>query len=120
MNTKELAALLNGREYGSEISKAEEAQAKADGLVVVFGYSDDNVELRGAIHDEIGASQGTTLRICADGLLPNFEDVADDEAEAAEYFRRKLAGFKEIEAVWCPDEIPPGPTAPRFLMKLLT
>jgi hypothetical protein len=37
----------------SEINKAEERQAKDAGLVVVFGYSDDGVELRGAIHDEV-------------------------------------------------------------------
>ena len=30
------------------------ALAKELGFVVVFGYSDDNAELRGAIDDEIG------------------------------------------------------------------
>ena len=34
MNAHEFAALLDGREYGSEITKAEAQQAKADGLVV--------------------------------------------------------------------------------------
>lgn len=106
MNASELAAILNGREYGSEITKAEEAQAKAAGLVVVFGYSDDNVELRGAIEDEIGAYDGTTFRVCSYGLLPNWPADSDEgwsENEAEEYFRRKLAGFTTIEAVWCPD-----------------
>lgn len=36
MNAKEFAAMLNGREYTKEISKAESAQAKAAGLIVVF------------------------------------------------------------------------------------
>lgn len=57
MTTKEFALMLNGREYGCEITKAEEAIAKANGYVVVFGYSDDNVELRGAINDEVSAGE---------------------------------------------------------------
>ncbi len=55
MNAKQLAAQLNGREYGSEITKEEEAAAKKAGLVVVYGASDDLVELRGAIEEEVGA-----------------------------------------------------------------
>lgn len=107
MNAKDLAALLNGREYGSEITKPEEAAAKADGLVVVFGYSDDCVELRGAIHEEIAAYEGATFRICTDGILSNWPRDNDEgwsETEAEDYFRRKLTGFKEIVAEWAPDE----------------
>lgn len=100
----ELAAILNGREYCHEITKAEEAQAKAAGLVVVFGYSDDNVELRGAIDDEVGAFDGTTFRISPTGLVPSWSSVdKDDEDEAQAYFDQKRAGYREIEAVWCPD-----------------
>lgn len=55
MNAKEFAAMLNGREYRREITKAEEKEAKAAGLIVAFGASDDNLELRGAVDDEIGA-----------------------------------------------------------------
>lgn len=99
-----LADLLHGRLIGHEITPAEEAQAKAAGLVVVFGYSDDNVELRGAIDDEVAAWEGTVLRVCADGLLPDWDvDKFTDEATAETYFRRKAAGFKQIEALWCPD-----------------
>ena len=50
--TKEqLAETLNGNEIGNEITKEQEQQAKENGLVVVFGYSDDNMELRGALYD---------------------------------------------------------------------
>lgn len=103
MTKKELAAWLNGREYGDEITKEEAAAAKEAGLVVVFGYSDDNVELRGAIYDEVGASDGTTLRICPEGILadwPHKHDEGWSESEAADYFRRKALGFRDIEAVW--------------------
>lgn len=54
MTLKEFAKMLDGREYGGEITKEEEALAKELGFVVVFGYSDDNAELRGAIDDETG------------------------------------------------------------------
>lgn len=106
MNRQDLAALLNGREYRREITKDEEAQAKAAGLLVIFGASDDLVEFRGAIHDEIGANNGTLFRLCKDGeLLPqwdslNLDDSDDPEAEAERYFARKALGFHEIVALW--------------------
>lgn len=49
---------LEGREYRKEITKEEEEEAKAAGIVVAFGASDDLVELRGAINDEFGAYDG--------------------------------------------------------------
>jgi hypothetical protein len=77
MTPNELAAQLNGREYGHEITPDEARQAKADGLVVVFGYSDDNMELRGAIDNEIDAYEGGTAYLTADGLLTNDCDNDD-------------------------------------------
>ncbi|MEN6544473.1 MAG: dUTP diphosphatase [Armatimonadia bacterium] len=99
MNAKELAALLNGREYAREITKDEEAQAKAAGLVVVFGASDDLMEFRGAIHDEVGAYDGGSALVDARGLLPNRADIDEDE-QIADYMARKPLAF-EIEAKWC-------------------
>lgn len=51
---KIVAENLNGREYGSELTDEEADQLKSIGLVVAFGYSDDNVEFRGAYEEEIG------------------------------------------------------------------
>lgn len=79
MNLKEFANMLDGRPYGHEITEAEEALAKKLGFVVVFGYSDDNAELRGAINDEIG---------CFDGGVLEHEDLPDT-----------------IYANWCPEDI---------------
>ena len=76
MTLKEFASLLDGREYRCEITPSEEALAKELGFVVVFGYSDDNAELRGAINDEIG---------CFDGGVLEHEDLP-----------------KPIYAYWCP------------------
>lgn len=67
MNIFEFAAKLNGRQYGNEISKLEAQQARDLGFVVVFGYSDDNTEFRGAYDDEVGCFDGG--RVYVDGDL---------------------------------------------------
>jgi hypothetical protein len=101
-----LAERLTGREYRSEISEDEEREAAVARLVVIFGASDDLVELRGAIDDEVGAYDGTTLRITPDAeLLGDWEDVDQNDEDAAEaYFRRKLAGTREITALWAAED----------------
>lgn len=98
---KQLAKLLNGRERGdTEMTEQEERQAKKDGLVVVTGYSDDNMEFRGAINDEFGCFDGGTALLDKKGLLPNRENIDDDD-ELEEYFSRKKKAQK-ITSVWCP------------------
>ena len=100
MTAKELAEMLCGRETGNETTPREERNAKDAGLVVVYGYSDDNVEFRGAIDDEIGAYEDTTIYITKDGLL---EEPACDNAEdcTCPYFAAAKKAAKEIKAVWC-------------------
>ena len=53
MTKEELAALLDGNEYRREITKELELEARKSGLVVLFGASDDLLEVRGAIDDEL-------------------------------------------------------------------
>lgn len=62
MTTAEFAKMLDGRSYGQEITPAESKKAKELGFVVVFGSSDDNAELEGAICDEIGCYNGGELK----------------------------------------------------------
>jgi hypothetical protein len=99
VNAKELAALLTGREMDKEITSAEEKQAKADGLVVVFGASDDLMEFRGAIHDEVGCFNGGTAYVTPAGLLTN--DCNDDRCPHFAKLRDKAA---TIQAGWCEEE----------------
>lgn len=101
MNAKELAAQLNGREYLKEITKEEEALAKLNNLIVAFGYSDDNLELRGAVYDEVGAWEGKTITIDADDLsvFPCKDD--DDFCEKCFDRARKIV----IDAEWSPKDI---------------
>jgi len=69
MTPKEWAELLHKREYLSEITDEEAEQAKRDGVVILFGSSDDLLEMRGAVDDEVGAWNGTTVFFTKNGLV---------------------------------------------------
>lgn len=58
MNAKELAEILNDCKIGDEISKEIEQKAKENNLVVVFSASDDLIEFRGTIDDELDVYGG--------------------------------------------------------------
>jgi len=95
---KTIAETLNGRQYLSELTKDEEKTLEAFGFVVVFGYSDDNVELRGAIDEEISAYEGVTFYIYDGELLQN-----ECEDEECPYYERLKEKATEITALWCED-----------------
>ena len=101
MEPKELAELLNGREYGREMTRMEEQLARDFELVVVFGGSDDLMEVRGSIDDELD---------CFGGRKFNFEKTGfrwkGDEANG------HWVGQNKIEAVWCKDKTDNGDTIP--------
>lgn len=107
MTAEQLAEQINGREYGSEITKGECDIAKESGLLVVFGYSDDNVELRGVVSEEIAVWEGVEFGIPSNG---KFED--EEEAEIRNRLIAKGWTPPEserivcnIEAEWCPDDL---------------
>ncbi len=112
MNKEEFAKLLSGREYGMEITKDEERIAKESGLIVIFGYSDDNVEFRGVLRDEIGAYEGACFVIAKAGdkvvvsQNPKFYREIDDlEAIALEPEIYALNNKNKFEAVSTPSEL---------------
>lgn len=98
MTKEQLAKNLNGREFGDEIFESEEREAEASGLVVIFGYSDDNTEFRGAISDEVGCYNGATLLLHSRGVLPRHDDCC-----ACDFCGYKAAAEKcaKVEALWC-------------------
>jgi hypothetical protein len=101
MTPKEIAAALTGSEYPLKIAKDIKAAAKAAGIVIVYGVSDDLMEFDGAVDDEVGAYAGTVVHFDVDGAIPNFEDLdKDDIDELRDYFERE-GGGKEIMALWC-------------------
>lgn len=99
--TKEqLAARLNNCEYGAEITNKEEQWARENNLVVVFGYSDDNVELRGAINDEIGCGNGSEFRINKLGVMmePDYDEKY--VLEKFNVYELVTMGGQKITTVW--------------------
>lgn len=107
MTKEEFAAQLNGREYLKEITEDEERLAKESGLLVVFGYSDDNVELRGVINDEVGAYDGTDALIDRATLRILPYEIGRDEKEILEnhgvyeYAAQQRTKALIVTAEWC-------------------
>lgn len=96
MDAKEFAAQLNGIEYhNSPIMRAACEQAKACGLVIVYGASDDLMEFGGAITDELSCYDGGTAYLTGNGLLQN--ECQEDDCP---YFAKQLETATTIEAVW--------------------
>ena len=95
MNKNEACTLLNGMEYGEEIATEIQQCLKGSGLVAVFGASDDLMEFRGAIYDEVGCYDGGTAYLTKDGLLINKCDEDD-----CPYFEQIKKQVMTIEALW--------------------
>ena len=112
MNKEQLAEKLNGREYSNEITKEECAEAKEAGLVVIYGYSDDNIELSGAIQDEIGMYGGGELKIHRGGVIGNHKHC---ECEHCGY-QEKANKCAAIQAIWGDSDS--SPYAWRFETKI--
>lgn len=97
MTKEQFAEILKGRQYRDEISREESLLAKQHGLVVCFGASDDLLEFRGAIYDEIGAWDGTRAYINKSGCL-----IDDDDMHVLRN-HNPVTKFTHVDAAWCPD-----------------
>jgi len=110
MNTEQFAELLNGRQYRDEITEELEKTAKDNGLLVLFGASDDLLELRGAVYDEVGVydggsafitkKKGGLLGIINDNTLEDLQDLLDEND--LDFVVPKV---KAAEAHWCPSSL---------------
>lgn len=107
MKKETLANMINGREYRDELNKQEEQLAKENGLVVIFCASDDLVEFRGAICDEIDAYEGAHFIIATPGTeIPVDEDEETyrkaKEFEAVPIEEESQTQKNRFNAEWCP------------------
>lgn len=82
---KYVAKRLNGLPYRSEAKKEIVEYAKENGIVIVYGESDDLMELDGAIHDEFGCYEGGVCCLDSEGNI--LEEMTEN--------------CRTIEAVWC-------------------
>lgn len=96
MTSKELAALLDGNQYGYEITAEQKRLANEHNLVVVFGFSDDIVELCGKIYDEVGVLNGRTFLVTRYGVMYDPEWIC----ERCQYFMAARKKAMSIRAVW--------------------
>jgi len=95
MSAADAASELNGSQYTNEGSPELFARMKAEGLVAVFGASDDLMEFRGAVYDEVSAYDGTTAYITRTGLLQN-----DCDNDACPHFAKLQEAATPIRAIW--------------------
>lgn len=95
MIEKEIAEILDGREYGEEVKPMDLKYARDNGDVIVFGASDDLMEFRGAIVDEVGVYDGDKVYIDKDGVIRNKCDYP-----FCPYFKEKQKHTRHIIAVW--------------------
>lgn len=95
MTKEELAAKLSGCQYTHEIDESTMRMADKDGLVVVFGASDDLIEFRGAIYDGLTVYDGGTAFLTKEGLLIN--ECRDSKCP---YFEREKDKARRIMATW--------------------
>lgn len=96
MDYQELAKILNGGTYRNETTKKIEQTAKENGIVIVFGASDDLMEFRGAIYDEVDCYEGGTAYLNANGL---FQSKCDDDN--CPYAQNEKLSCKTITSIWC-------------------
>lgn len=95
----DFAKRIDGAEYKHEGDKALWAEMKDRGLVAVFGASDDLMEFRGAIHDEVGAYGGSTAFITPSGLVEN--KCSNDDCP---YHKEERQSATKIKAIWSDKE----------------
>jgi len=91
----ELAKKLHGREYLEEITEEEAFEAKRNRLVVVFGASDDLMEFRGAVDDEVPCYEGGDAFVTEHGLFVNICECDD-----CPYHKEEIKKAKKITALW--------------------
>lgn len=65
---------------------------------MIFGYSDDTAELRGAIYDEVSCYKGGTIYFDNGDLLKN---ECDDRS--CPYYQRLKLNAKTIKIIWDKD-----------------
>ena len=104
MTKEDFAAKINGRDKENSpfLTEEEILQAKENGLVVIYGASDDLMEVDGALNDEADCYDGGEILIDKEGILPDEDQIEGEDAYSA-YIKRKLKAEK-IFAIWCTEE----------------
>ena len=109
MKKEELAQLLNGRQIGDEMTDEESLQAKENGLLVCFGYSDDLLVFRGIIHGGAGIYDSRCIFLYKNKDQKITFLYESDYDELSDIFNRNgypiSLRMLPIKAEWRPEEL---------------
>lgn len=93
---KEISNFPGSDDTWFELTMSQQEFCRTHDIVVVYGYSDDNVEFDGAIREEVGAWEGAEIYVDANG------PIEPCECEC-KYYKAAMKNAKKIRAYWCHD-----------------
>ena len=106
---RDLARLLNDNNYLDELKNPYNLDidkiCKDNKWIILFPYSDDNLEVRGYIYDEVGAWDDTNFKLVKKGefYADEDEDNTYHKAQNNEIMETNV-GDAHIFMKWCPKE----------------
>ena len=95
------AEKINGRSIGQELTKQDESFARENGIVVIFGASDDLAEIGGAISDEVSVFDGGVVAFYKGDLLRR-----ECDNDGCPHEVRMLEKSIIVNALWCAKDKP--------------
>lgn len=103
---EDVAKVLDGNTYGDELKCDFDIEkiCKDNNWVIMFPYSDDNVELRGAIDDEISAWEGINLKFYKEGDLYADPDEDNTYHKALETCCIEDNKNPDVMCKWCDEK----------------
>jgi hypothetical protein len=90
---RELSNTSNSDDRWFDLTPSQKEFCKAHDIVVVYGYSDDNVEFDGAIREEVGAWEGAEIYVDTNGPIESCECEC-------KYYKAAMKNAKRINAFW--------------------
>jgi hypothetical protein len=105
MTVKEWAEKLTGIEYPADELDDLNKEMATDGIIIAYGASDDLLEFRGVIYDEVGAWEGTEAIISSRGKGTAFIFDEEENNDSKEFSRKEIKQMQKIKAVWNPKDI---------------
>jgi hypothetical protein len=114
---QEFANRISGQEYPLSDKNLNLEYAKANNLVIAFGASDDLLEFRGAIHEEVGAYDGVLTYIINSKVIDD-DDLEDDISTLRKYGFFETLPKETVEAIWCESDEFPNDLNASWLIKV--
>jgi hypothetical protein len=104
MTVKEWAEKISGFGYPADELDDLNKEMAADGIIIAYGISDDLLEFRGVVCDEVGAWEGTEALIASRGKGTAFIFDEEKNAGSAEFNRKEISSMHKIKAIWAPKD----------------